>query len=69
MVSIYIMIYFFSYGLGCKNITIVMPSTLVFFSLYLSSRYYSSSVSTQTASLDPVGMLLSVLPLYSLQGL
>ena len=31
----------------------------------ISSRYYSSSVATQTASLCPVGLLLSVLPLYS----
>ena len=33
--------------------------------LSLSSRYYSSSIATQTASLDPVGLLLSVLLLYS----
>ena len=33
--------------------------------LSLSSRYYSSSVATRTASLGPAGLLMSVLPLFS----
>ena len=39
------------------------PSTLL--SFCLSSRYYSRNVITRTASLGPVGLLLSVLPLHS----
>ena len=41
----------------------IEPSTLLPFCL--SSRYYSSSVAKQRASLGPVRLLLSVLPLYS----